>query len=104
MSKLHLHVTPFLSPTDYGTLAYFHMHIHVTSKLKRYSGICFIILKSCMKCLKDRKVVTMMKAMFCQTYTHDLFFIKLQALPTFVSLFPNKNSNGRGIVNVPGIQ
>uniref|UniRef100_M8BCU6 Peroxisomal multifunctional enzyme type 2 n=1 Tax=Aegilops tauschii TaxID=37682 RepID=M8BCU6_AEGTA len=25
------------------------------------------------------------------------------ALPTFASLFPNKNSNGRGIVNVPGI-
>ncbi|VAI20701.1 unnamed protein product [Triticum turgidum subsp. durum] len=27
----------------------------------------------------------------------------IKVLPTFVSLFPNKNSNGRGIVNVPGI-
>ncbi|KAK1633037.1 hypothetical protein QYE76_007352 [Lolium multiflorum] len=27
----------------------------------------------------------------------------IKALPTFVSLFPLKNSNGRGIVNVPGI-
>ncbi|KAF7074074.1 hypothetical protein CFC21_078987 [Triticum aestivum] len=27
----------------------------------------------------------------------------IKALPTFASLFPNKNSNGRGIVNVPGI-
>jgi hypothetical protein len=47
----------------------------------------------------------MMKAMFYHTYAHGfVIYIKLQALPTFVSLFPLKNSNGRGIVNVPGIQ
>ena len=58
-----------------------------------------------MGCLEDQVLITMMKAMFWKAAAHAFVLpIKLQALPTFVSLFPNKISNGPRIVNVPGIQ